>query len=106
VLKNLVGDDRETVEELLVDYLASARRLGAQLRAARAAGDVRHVGAIAHKLKSSSRSVGALELGDRCAELENAGKAGDKPAIARCMAQFEAALAEVEAQIAGLLGGK
>jgi CheY-like chemotaxis protein/HPt (histidine-containing phosphotransfer) domain-containing protein len=104
MLKGLVGDDPETVHELLRDYLASARRLSSELRAARAAGDARHAGAIAHKLKSSSRSVGALALGDQCAELENAGKAGNKAAIAQRMAQFEAALAEVEAEIADLLG--
>ena len=78
VLKALVGDDEEIVRELLSDYLVSARRLAVELRAACSAGDTRQVGAIAHKLKSSSRSVGALALGELCAELESAGKAGDK----------------------------
>jgi HPt (histidine-containing phosphotransfer) domain-containing protein len=103
VLRGMVGDDPEIVEGFLRDYLASARRLGAELRAARASGNTRQVGAIAHKLKSSSRSIGALGLGDRCAELENASKAGDKSAIARHMEQFEAVLAEVEAEITELL---
>ena len=35
------------------------------------------VGAAAHKLKSSSRSVGANELADLCQALETAGKAED-----------------------------
>ena len=103
VLRGMVGDDPEIVEGFLRDYLASARRLGAELRAARASGNTRQVGAIAHKLKSSSRSIGALGLGDRCAELENASKAGDKSAIARHTEQFEAVLAEVEAEITELL---
>ena len=68
VLKGLVGDDPQTVQELLFDYRASAQRSGSELRRAHAANDVRQLGAIAHQLKSSSRSVGALTLGDLCAD--------------------------------------
>lgn len=57
VLRGLVGDDAGTVREFLSDYLASARRLAAELRAAVVAGDTQRVGAVAHKLKSSSRST-------------------------------------------------
>ena len=103
ILKGLVGDDEETVREFLGDYLASARRLGKELRAASAAGDTRQIGAIAHKLKSSSRSVGALALADLCTELENAGRAGDKAAISQDMPKFEAAMTVVEAEIGALL---
>ena len=103
VLKGLVGDDEGTVREILSDYLASAGRLAPELRAAVAAGDTQQVGAIAHKLKSSSRSVGALAFGDLCAGLESAGKVGDKAASEQDMPKFEAALAAVGAEIAGLL---
>lgn len=103
LLQGLVGNDRTTVHEFLADYLASARHLAGEMRAALTAGDTRHVSAIAHKLKSSSRSVGAMALGDLCAELENSGKTGDKAAIAQGMAQFETALAQVEAEITVLL---
>jgi PAS domain S-box-containing protein len=106
VLRGMVGDDPEVVEEFLRDYLVSVQRLSGELRAARDSGNTREVGAIAHKLKSSSRSVGALQLGDRCAELENASKAGDKSAITQHAEQFEAVLAEVEAKIGGLLADK
>ncbi len=103
ILKGLVGDDAEIVREFLADYLVSVRRLSQELHAAYAAGDARHVGAIAHKLKSSSRSVGALALGDLCAELENAGRTGDKMSISLGMPRFEAALTAVEAEIDALL---
>jgi signal transduction histidine kinase/CheY-like chemotaxis protein/HPt (histidine-containing phosphotransfer) domain-containing protein len=105
VLQGLVGDEPATVREFLCDYLASARRLSSELRRACATGNTHEVAAIAHKLKSSSRAVGAIELGDRCAELENAGKAGNRPAIVQRMTRFEAALASVEAEIAGLTAG-
>ena len=105
VLKALVGDDEEIVRELLSDYLVSARRLAVELRAACSAGDTRQVGAIAHKLKSSSRSVGALPLGELCAELESAGKAGDRQGVEKDRLRFETALAEVDASIGEILSG-
>ncbi len=105
VLKGLVGDDAGTIREFLSDYLASARRLAAELRAAVAAGDTHKVAAVAHKLKSSSRSVGALAFADLCAGLENAGRVGDKAAIVQDMPKFEAALTAVETEIADLVAG-
>ncbi|MDP1680459.1 MAG: GAF domain-containing protein, partial [Burkholderiales bacterium] len=103
VLKALVGDDADTVREFLADYRVSARHLADEMHAAIAAGDAKHAGAVAHKLKSSSRSVGALALGDLCAGLESLGKIGDMTAMVQGMAQFDAALAKVEAEIARLL---
>lgn len=99
VLENLVGSDPATLAELLGDYLASAERLTQELHAALASGDAPRIGAIAHKLKSSSRSVGALTLGDLCAEMENAGKTGDKATIARRMAKFDGVMTKVETDI-------
>jgi len=103
VLKGIVGDDPEIVRELLSDYQQSVGRLAAELRAHCDAGRGREAGAIAHKLKSSSRSVGALTLGDLCAELENAGKAGDLALLANWAKQFDAALAAVEESLEQLL---
>jgi CheY-like chemotaxis protein/HPt (histidine-containing phosphotransfer) domain-containing protein len=103
VLKGIVGDDPEIVRELLTDYQQSVGQLAAELRAHCDAGRGREAGAIAHKLKSSSRSVGALTLGDLCAELENAGKAGDLALLANWAKQFDAALAAVEESLEQLL---
>ena len=106
VLENLVGNDPQTVREFLGDYLAAAQRLGSELRSAFAVGDAQKVGAIAHRLKSSSRSVGALPLGDLCAELENAGRAEDRVAIGQRMTQFGEFLAAVEAEVSAVLDNK
>src|SRR6185437_13679786 len=78
VLESLVGDDPLVVRDFLSDYLDSARRLVGELRLARNAEDLRQIGAIAHKLKSSSRSVGAIALGDLCSALENACRTGPR----------------------------
>jgi CheY-like chemotaxis protein/HPt (histidine-containing phosphotransfer) domain-containing protein len=99
VLQALVGDDADLTRDFLTDYRACAREEAAALRAAAAAGDRKGVTAIAHRLKSSSRSVGALALGELCADLE----AGDPPHAAAPLApgliRFEEALAAVEADI-------
>jgi PAS domain S-box-containing protein len=95
VLQGLVGDDPDTVHEFLGDYLVSAQRLGTELGAAAAAGDTGEVQAIAHKLKSSSRTVGAETLADLCVSLEKAGQAKDLDGIHQGMPGFEAALETV-----------
>ncbi|RZI42466.1 response regulator [Herbaspirillum sp. HC18] len=103
VLKALVGAGTNDVNRFLVEYLSSARRSASELRAACFAGDPRQAGAAAHKLKSASRSVGALALAEICAVLESGGAADDAGAIAQNIPQFETALAAVEAAIAGYL---
>lgn len=95
VLQELVGDDPPVLRELLAQYQDSARRLAEELRIAAAAGDVRQIDAIAHQLKSSSRTVGATLLGELCAELENACRIGAWEGISTCMVRVEAALIAV-----------
>jgi CheY-like chemotaxis protein len=99
VLKRLVGDDPAIIHDLLTGYTRATVQAAAELRTAAAAKDYAQIGAIAHKLKSSSRSVGALPLGDLSAELENAGKRNDGHALACCMARFETLFAEVEEEL-------
>jgi HPt (histidine-containing phosphotransfer) domain-containing protein len=48
----------------------SLQRLLGQLEQARAAGDITAMRHVAHTLKSSSASVGALELSRICADIE------------------------------------
>ena len=76
MLESLVGSDPAVVLDFLTDFRASALAIGMVLVAACEARDTVSVGAQAHKLKSSSRSVGAVSLGDLCDLLETAGKVG------------------------------
>ncbi|GAP33768.1 hypothetical protein ISF6_1023 [Piscinibacter sakaiensis] len=57
-------------------FHTSAGRLLPQLRDAERAGDLNQVRHVAHTLKSSSASVGALQLSQFCAELEGQARAG------------------------------
>ncbi|HWH84698.1 MAG TPA: ATP-binding protein [Burkholderiaceae bacterium] len=99
VLQALVGDDADVTRDFLTEFRACAREEAAALRAAAAAGDPKGVTAIAHRLKSSSRSVGALALGELCASLEAHGQADAAVPLAPGLTQFEQALAAVEADI-------
>jgi HPt (histidine-containing phosphotransfer) domain-containing protein len=101
VLKALIGDDDAMIREFLHDFRLSAEKIAAELRAACAAGDAAAAGALAHKLKSSSRSVGALALGELCAAMEKAGKAGDAETLAALLPKFEQELAGVEGFLEG-----
>ncbi|MXS78612.1 response regulator [Nitrosomonas sp. JL21] len=96
VLEELVGDDPATIEDMLQDYQVSVAKAAAELRQAYQSGYYPTVGSIAHKLKSSSRSVGALALGDVCADLEQTGKNNDVQALAVLLPRFEVELAKVE----------
>ena len=103
VLRNLIGADDADVRDFLAQYRDVAQRQGAEITAAWASGDNRGVATVAHKLKASSRSVGALALGDLCAELENAGTAGDAALLAAGCARFAGSMAAVQACLESFL---
>jgi CheY-like chemotaxis protein/HPt (histidine-containing phosphotransfer) domain-containing protein len=88
VLKELVGDDPGIIRDLLLSYQESARGYAIALHEASTAGNVAEISAIAHKLKSASRSVGAMALGDLCASVENAARSGDTDALEHGLSEF------------------
>ena len=69
----MFGDDEDTLREILQDFVVPARNIVCEIEEAYEAKPAAGVGAAAHKLKSSSRAVGANALADLCAELEAAG---------------------------------
>jgi two-component system, sensor histidine kinase and response regulator len=70
-LRDLVGDDDSIVHELLQEFVASADGHVNELREALAHGHFVDAAAVAHKLKSASRSVGAAALAQVCEEIES-----------------------------------
>ena len=96
-LRELDPDGRHgVVVRVLEAFETSLGRLLGQLREEPDAGDAAVVAGIAHTLKSSSASVGALALSARCAEIERRlreGADGDLQAdVQRLLAEGEAAL--------------
>lgn len=98
-LRSLVGTNAEIICDLLNEFLRGARDQVSQLRVAHSGGDLGQLGAIAHKLKSSSRAVGALALGDLCAELDSASKADERVRVWELMIELQPMFGEVERQI-------
>jgi signal transduction histidine kinase/ActR/RegA family two-component response regulator len=96
VLAALVGDDATVIREFLNDFHTSARQINHQLHTANATGDALAAGALAHQLKSAARSVGAVRLGEICAEMELAGKVADQTTLARLLPVFDTEWTRVE----------
>ena len=90
VLRELVGDDEALIDELRKDFIGQCGSDGQALHDALLAGDRLRVQAIAHRLKSAARSVGALALGGLCERLEHAPAA---PSTRAVQAQTQALLA-------------
>lgn len=89
VLSELVGGDEQVINELLGDYLESVRGHAHAVVQAWQAHDLNKIASVAHKLKSSSRSVGALRLGELCAKLEQAVKSNRHDDVEACLQVFE-----------------
>ncbi len=75
-LADAVGGDREFVVDLVDTYLLDAATQLADIEAAFAARDSNVIVRPAHTLKSSSATVGAMELASMAREIELAGRSG------------------------------
>ena len=91
------------LERVLKAFEASAARLRPQLDAARAGGDRATVRLVAHTLKSSSASIGALQLSQLCAQVETAIRLDTEEDLEPGLDALDAALAGALQAIAALL---
>ena len=73
-LKDLMGPD---LGDLIDTYTTETRDVIARLRQALAAGDAEAFRRLAHSIKSSSASLGALSFSQQARDLEMVGKSGD-----------------------------
>ena len=99
-LHELDPDGRHgVVPRVLSAFQTSLTRLLGQLRTQAGSAEAAAVAGVAHTLKSSSASVGALALATACAEIERRlreGRDGDLDAdVRRLLAEGEAALQAV-----------
>lgn len=103
-LRELDPDGRSgVVTRVMRAFEASMVRQMAQLIEARDAGDTAAIGHLAHTLKSSSASLGALALSAQCAEVEQKVRAGETADLAlqleQLLLQAQGALAAVRAML-------
>lgn len=104
VLKKLIGDKPELVERLLRTYQDSLMSSYPKIVDAYDANNWDDIESIAHTLKSSSRSVGALPLGELFAALEEAGRNRNMAVLASSMVRLGEAVDAVQQQLLIKLG--
>ena len=102
MLKDMFGDDDEMFKEILQGFVDPSETIVADLMAAYGARSAESVKDEAHKLKSSSRSVGANELADTCMALEAAGKDEDWATIDEMAPKLEPLFKEVKGYVKSL----
>ena len=89
----------QLVKRVLVTYQASLAKLVAQLQLARGEGAWDQVSRVAHTLKSSSASIGALTLSSLCADIERLLRAGDSVSALPLIDQFQAEVLRVDGAV-------
>jgi HPt (histidine-containing phosphotransfer) domain-containing protein len=98
-LTRIVGDNQAAHARLLDKYLLTAGETLATLRSCADASQWTSAADQAHKLKSSSRSVGAMQLGALCESLERAGRGSGGDQCATLVQFVEHCFAQVHSQI-------
>jgi HPt (histidine-containing phosphotransfer) domain-containing protein len=89
-LRSLDPDGQaQLVKRVLATYQTSLVRLVDQLRQARAEAGWEQVSRVAHTLKSSSASIGALAFAGVCADIERLLRAGDRDGAAPLLDRFD-----------------
>lgn len=91
-LRGIVGDEPEVMVEIVAYFDTVAMEIRAEMLRAAGAGDGVDAVMLAHRLKSSARSVGALPLGELCEALENNGSRGTGEPLAQRIASVVDAL--------------
>ena len=95
----MIGDNPAVQARLLTRYLELTRNQLAAIAAANANSDTKTMAAEAHKLKSASRSIGAIRLGDLCEQLEAAGRTDDAAGCTTLAAGLPSIFSQVESRI-------
>ncbi len=88
---------------VLTAYSESLARLRGQMAGARAAGDPAATRLAVHTLKSSSASIGALQLSGLCAQAELAIREGQSHVLGEVLDRLEAEAGRVDAAVQHLL---
>ena len=101
-LRALVGDDDETILEILKDFISPATDNIGGINAAFEARSLDGIVNNSHKLKSSARSIGANRLADVCETLEAAGKSKEMGTIEATFTDLAPAFDAVVKHIEGL----
>ncbi|WP_439536131.1 PAS domain-containing protein [Methyloversatilis sp.] len=88
-MRRYLGNKEKTIRDLLQLFVERAAQQCGELQHHCANGDASSVASVAHKLKSSSRSVGAVKLAECCTDIEQAARAGRKSNLAKQLKRLD-----------------
>jgi HPt (histidine-containing phosphotransfer) domain-containing protein len=80
-LEEMASGDRQFIAELIDTWVSDAARQIAAIEQALVTGDADTLRRAAHTLKSTSQSLGAIQLAGRCAEIEAHARDGRMQAV-------------------------
>ena len=106
VLASTFGDNPEKMRKYAFMFLDSAREGLAEIDIALVSGDLARAGAVAHRMKSSARAVGALGFAEVCDELEQQQQRGALAQGRALGARLRSLFARLERQVATELGAR
>ena len=99
VLQRLLGDDPEIIIECLEEFLISLSNVGHALVGSIRSGDWVSADQLAHRLKSSSLSTGALKVWTLCKEIESARIADSDVLVGSCADELLLAIEQADRAI-------
>jgi PAS domain S-box-containing protein len=100
------GDNPGKMRKYAFMFLDSAREGLAELDIALVSGDLARAGAVAHRMKSSARAIGAFSFGEVCEELEQQQRRGALAQARALGARLRSLFARLERQVATELGAR
>jgi PAS domain S-box-containing protein len=106
VLSETFGGNPEKMRKYAFMFLETAREGLLEIDRALASGEVGRAAGVAHRIKSSARTVGAMGFGDVCADLEGQREHGSIAQARSLSARLRALLARLERHIAAELGAR
>ncbi|MDP2868793.1 PAS domain-containing protein [Methyloversatilis sp.] len=104
-MRRFLGNKEKTIRDLLQLFVERAGQQCRELQHHCTSGDANSVANVAHKLKSSSRSVGAMKLAGYCTDIEQAARAGGTAHLAEQLERLDNIYDRTDAAIRRYLAG-
>jgi histidine phosphotransfer protein HptB len=95
-LMDMLGDDQEVLAEIINCYLVESPKMVNDIQTSATTQDADILSKTAHSFKSSSASVGAINLSELCIQLESKGKSGNLEGVLELVSQMSDEYAQVE----------